>query len=117
MTGASIAISGTGSEQLRDLAAWLHGEDELRGRVELLDAPVRPGELGAELDAVVVLVTSGTATVLVRSLFGWLGRRTEARRVTLKVRAEGREVTLQAGSADEARAVLVEVRKVLDGEA
>ncbi|MGO1056167.1 effector-associated constant component EACC1 [Crossiella sp. CA198] len=117
MGSASIAISGGGSEQLRELAGWLRDEDELRGRVELVDAPVRSGELGAELEAVVVLVTSGTATVLVRSLFGWLGRRTEARRVSLKIKAQGREVTVQAGSADEAQAVLAEVRRILDGGA
>ncbi|GAA2819366.1 hypothetical protein [Crossiella cryophila] len=59
MTGASVAISGSEPEQLRELAGWLRGEGELRGR----------------------------------------------------------EVTLQAGSADEAQAVLAEVRRVLDGGA
>lgn len=118
MAGVHIEISTEEAEELRDLAGWLRGEDDLRGRVNLASQPVRPGEMGAALDAVVVLVTSGTAAALVRSLFGWLNRRTDARRVSLKIRpSQGGEVTVQCGSADEAQVVLAEVRKVLDGEA
>ncbi|MGW0520708.1 effector-associated constant component EACC1 [Crossiella sp. NPDC003009] len=113
-----IEIGNEDSEELRDLAGWLRGEDDLRGRVDLASRPVRPDEMGAELEAVVILVTSGTAAALTRSLLGWLNRRTDARRVSLKIRpSKGGEVTLQCGSADEAQAVLAEVRKVLDSEA
>ncbi|MCA1655914.1 MAG: hypothetical protein LC635_05655 [Pseudonocardiaceae bacterium] len=68
-------------EELRRLARWLSDEDELRGRVDLAHEPVRPGQMGGTADAVVVLLTSGTASALVSSLFAWLGHRREVSRV------------------------------------
>lgn len=46
-------------EELGALRKWLNAEDEFRGRVSLETAPVRPGEMGAVADAIVVAVGSG----------------------------------------------------------
>ncbi|WP_433272472.1 effector-associated constant component EACC1 [Actinosynnema sp. CS-041913] len=111
---ASLRPDGD-EDELRSLVRWLRDEDDLRGRVESTAAPIAPGRMGAGLDAAVVVVTSGTATVVVRSLFDWLKHRRSAAKVTLTLRTEdGRELELTCGSADDAQATVVAVRGFLE---
>ncbi|HEX4705791.1 MAG TPA: hypothetical protein VH352_26980 [Pseudonocardiaceae bacterium] len=56
----SISLSDA-DDQLRQLAGWLRDEDELRGRVRLVGPPIAPDQLGGVLDAVEVVLTSGSA--------------------------------------------------------
>ncbi|PRY42739.1 effector-associated constant component EACC1 [Umezawaea tangerina] len=116
MRSSSIAISSDDSdEELRSLARWLRDEDEFRGRVELLAAPIAADEMGADLESVVTIVTSGTAGVFVTSLFAWLERRRSASRVRLTIRTgTGATVELTCGSAEDADAVLKQITKIID---
>jgi Effector Associated Constant Component 1 len=117
MSTGSVAVGGS-DEDLRSLAKWLRDEDALRGRVSLAERPVAAGQMGGVLDSVVVVLTSANAGLLVKSLFGWLGRRREAAGVALKVRnARGAEIELKCGSAADATAVIDDLRAFLvDGE-
>jgi hypothetical protein len=101
-------------DQLRLLAAWLRDEDALRGRVRLVEQPIAPGQMGGVLDAVEVVLTSGTASTLVTSVFAWLGHRRAAGRVRLKVHTDGRSVELTCGSADDAQTVIASLDKILN---
>lgn len=103
MTAGIVAITGPDSDgELRELAAWLRGEDELRGRVQLFDA-------------VVVGVTSNSAGVFCRSLIAWLRRCRDAR-VSLKVKRSGaaEELELDCGPSSDAEQVLGAVQGFLD---
>lgn len=113
-----VAATVDGSEDdLRSLASWLRDEDEFRGRIRLEEKPVAPGEMGGALDAVVMVLTSGTASALVTSIFAWLAQRREVSKVSLKVRnAAGEEVELSCGTADDAARLTGSIRALLDHE-
>ena len=94
-------------DDVRQLAGWLRDEEELRGRVTLTRSPVRPGEMGGVVDAVVVVMTSGTTGVVVTSLFTWLTRRREVERVSVTVESgTGEKAVITCGSADDAARLL-----------
>lgn len=117
LVSGTVTISLPGQdEDVRQLARWLRDEDELRGRVSLAQQPIRDGEMGSALEAVVVALGSGgVATVLVSSLFGWLTRRSELRAVKLRIHTDdGREVELECGSADDAERMVESIRAVFD---
>jgi hypothetical protein len=101
---------GDAADDLRPLARSLCGEDEFRGRVDFVEAAPVPGHMGGFADTLTVIVTSGTATTLVSSLFAWFNRRRESRNVSLKLHnADGRELELKCGSSDDAEKVLTQV--------
>jgi hypothetical protein len=103
VTAGIVAITVPNSEgELPELAAWLRGEDELRGRVQVFDA-------------VVVGVSSNSAGVFCRSLFGWLLRGRDAH-VSLRVKRSGaaEELELDCGSGSDAEQVLGAVQGFLD---
>jgi hypothetical protein len=97
-------MASGGEDDLCSLYQWLRGEDLLRGRIQLLDSPVRAGEMGAGPDAIVAAVGSGGAlTVLARAIPAWLGQR---RRSDVKVEVVipgGRRVVVQAPARDAER--------------
>jgi hypothetical protein len=72
--------------------------------------------MGAVLETVSVALTTGTVTAFGKSLFGWLGRRRDAAKVTLKIkRSDGHEeIELTCGSDDDAASVLTALRGFLD---
>ncbi len=101
-------------EELRQLARWLRDEDELRGKVDLSGAPITPGHMGGTAEMVTVIVTSGTATALVTSLFTWLGRRRESTKVTVTVEsASGDRIDLSCASPADADNLLRACKKIL----
>jgi hypothetical protein len=58
------------------LRSWLVGEDELRGRVELVERPPHPGALGPVLDSLLVaLAPGGAASVLMAGFIAWVRSR------------------------------------------
>lgn len=117
MTLPTVSVSLDGSDdELRQLAGWLRDEDELRGRVRIVDRPIEPGRMGGVLDTVEVALTSGTAGTLVTSLFAWLTHRRAAGRVKLKVRNGDRTIELTCGSADDAGTVLDRLGAFLTGD-
>lgn len=113
-----VAVSLTETEdELRSLAAWLRDEDTLRGRVRLAERPIEQGHMGATLDAVVTVVSSGTTSAFVSSLFSWLSHKRETRKVSLKVRAEnGREIEISCGSSDEVQPIIERIRSFLNDD-
>jgi hypothetical protein len=120
VTSGIVAITVPGSgDELRQLAAWLRDEDELRGRVRLAEGTMRAGQRGGVLDSVVVAVTSGSATTFCTSLFGWLGRRKETQQVSLKIKRSGdiEELELDCDSPADAQQVLTSVRHFLNDDA
>jgi hypothetical protein len=111
-----VAIRHADEEELRNLVRWLRDEDELRGRVALDTVPPRPDHMGGGLDAVTVMVTSGTASALVTSLFTWLASRRTVRRVNVTVEAPaGGKIAVECGSPDDAERLLQACREVLAG--
>ncbi|GAA1030196.1 MULTISPECIES: effector-associated constant component EACC1 [Amycolatopsis] len=118
MADGTIAITmpGASDDELRKLAAWFRDEDDLRGRVRAQDAPAGPGEMGGALDAITVIATSGTATAFCRSLFDWLTRLRDARKVSLKLTRGKETLELECGSGDDSAQVLAAVRNFLERE-
>ncbi|MGH3771052.1 MAG: effector-associated constant component EACC1 [Pseudonocardiaceae bacterium] len=51
-------LSISADDELRSLPKWLRREDTLRGRVRSVQEPVRPGQMGGALDALVVALGS-----------------------------------------------------------
>jgi hypothetical protein len=84
----TIRLIGGGSsgDLARDLRTWLNHEDELRGRIALVEAPAPPGALGSGvIEAITVGIGSGGAiTIAVSGVISWLrqiaGRRDRAER-------------------------------------
>ncbi len=92
-----LRISGGEDAQgLRSLREWLTEEPDLRGHVRMIERPPAPGELGSELEALVVgLGPGGAITAAVGLLVSWLRRR----RGTLKLRVvlpDGGSVELES---------------------
>lgn len=115
MSTATVSLRPEGSdEEVRSLLRWLRDEDDLRGRVNAAEPAIADGGMGGLVDAVVLVLTGGTAPVLVRSLFGWLAHRRAATKVSLRVKANGKEAELTCGSADDAQTVLAALRAHLD---
>lgn len=112
--GEIVVSLADADEELRSLAAWLRDEDQFRGRVRLNETPIQHGQMGGVLDTVVTVVSSGTASAFVSSLFSWLTHKRETRRVTLKVRAGGnQEIEISCGSSDEIQPIVEQVRSIL----
>ncbi len=82
-------------EEARSLRAWLTQEDELRGRVELVEAqPPQPGTLGSlPAELLVTLGPGGAGAVLASAVIAWIRHRTAEVTCTLK-RPDGTSVTL-----------------------
>jgi hypothetical protein len=71
------AVGAQPSDEVRSLRRWLVTEDDLRGRVRLVDAVPEPGTLGAMTDVLMVtLGPAGAATVFAGALVTWIRHRT-----------------------------------------
>jgi hypothetical protein len=110
-----ITVKAEDAEDLDSLYAWLRDEDGLRGRVQLLRAPMRDDEMGAAFAAIAVAVGSGGAlTALVQALSTWLGHR---RGLSVKVEvcddARGVRVAVEAASPEDVERLLLQARGML----
>lgn len=82
-------------DELFGLLEWFNDDDELRGRVRLPTAPIRPGEMGGLTEVLVVaLGASGVAPVLARSLTTWFTHRRSD--IALTLSAGETELTIDA---------------------
>jgi hypothetical protein len=89
-----ITVDGRDSD-VESLQDWLHAEPEFRGHLHQGEAPGPDGAMGAVVDVIVGVVSSGAATTLAKSLQVWLTQRRAD--VALNVSGpEGREVVLDA---------------------
>ncbi|MBB4687184.1 effector-associated constant component EACC1 [Amycolatopsis jiangsuensis] len=106
---AAITVDGS-ADEVRQLASWLDAEDELAGFVRLAEMTGPAG------DSVVVVLSSRSVGTLCRSLFGWLRRLRDERRVSLTVKRSGavEELDLDCGAGSDADEVLASVRAFLE---
>ena len=92
----SVAGRDAAAEELRSLFTWLAEEEELRGRVRLVETAPEPGTLGGWPEVVVVVLSQGGAvTVLASAVIAWIRHRTSAVTCTV-TRPDGTSVELTA---------------------
>jgi hypothetical protein len=99
-----ITVGGQDSD-VESLWDWLRHEPELRGQLRQSETPGPVGAMGASTEFIVAVVSSGTATALVRSLQVWLAQR----RADVKLNVtgpQGRQVTLDAQRVPDAERLL-----------
>ncbi|MGV9608871.1 effector-associated constant component EACC1 [Streptomyces sp. NPDC003631] len=97
-----IFIRSGSTDDLMSLHGWLNEQRELRGRCELLRSQPGPGEMGAGLEALHVLL-DGTGPALVTAVSGWLVGRRRSRTIIEVSTADGRTVSVSADRPEEAR--------------
>ena len=101
-TNLIITIADAGPDDLRALRAWLVQEDELRGRVAIVQDGSAPGTLGVALEVLSVSLGSGGAgSVLVAGTMAWMrqqyGHRHPAGVVKLRL-ADGSSLEIPANT-------------------
>jgi hypothetical protein len=110
-----VRVAGGGSDALTALAAWLSGEDDLRGRVQVVRGPIGDTELGSLPELLTVALEAGGAgTALAASLRTWLLTRRTSARIT--VETGGRSVSLDIQTVGEVAPLLEQVLKAGDGD-
>jgi membrane-associated two-gene conflict system component 1 (EACC1) len=85
----AVRVEDATADELRSLHQWLAGEEDLRGRVHLVQNPPQSGTLGTLPDLLqVVLANGGAGAVLAGAVVAWVRNRTT--NVTVKLtRADG----------------------------
>jgi Effector Associated Constant Component 1 len=111
--------SETAADELYSLRAWLLEEDELRGRVRVVEHPPAPGKLGTLPEALtIVLGPGGVSTVVAGALIAWMRYRTSDVRLKVTgsdgstVEVDGRR--LRSLSATDVAAQLDHLRRILE---
>ncbi|MCX4852107.1 hypothetical protein [Streptomyces sp. NBC_00893] len=74
----TVALTGAGTaDELRSLHEWLFAEEELRGRVRLVQSPPPPNALGSVPEMLTVaLAPGGVSAVLASAAIAWMRHRT-----------------------------------------
>ena len=104
MADLHIIVDGRDSD-VESLQDWLRGEPELRGHLRQGETPGPDGAMGAVVDVIVGVASSGAATALATSLQVWLTQRRAD--VALKVSGPGsREIDLDARRIPDAERLL-----------
>ncbi|MGN2638574.1 effector-associated constant component EACC1 [Nocardia takedensis] len=116
-TEGQLLIHGdANSDELTRLLDVMRYEDALRGRVRPRPVPVRPHEMGAISDALVLTVGSGgavgIATAITRSLSVWFTHKRSELKLNLTA-ADGTTIKIDAKRVDTPQ-VLQEVEKLLE---
>ncbi|GAA3229250.1 effector-associated constant component EACC1 [Actinocorallia longicatena] len=102
----TVRLSAPGPDDLRSLDDWLRGEERLRGRIRLVPAPPRPGELGtADEELLVTLADAAQNAALAETVEIWLRHR--GTDVTLQVRIGDRPPVTLVGDGTLDVAVLL----------
>ncbi|MGW7685539.1 effector-associated constant component EACC1 [Kribbella sp. NPDC054772] len=105
---AQIRIADGSTDDLPALYDWLREEDEFRGRVRVVTAPIGETELGSVPELLTVMLGAGGAgTALVASLTTWLKTRRTTAKIT--VVTAGRSVTLELETVDDVKPLLEEI--------
>ncbi len=94
MADLHITVDGRDGD-VESLQDWLRGEPEFRGHLRQGETPGPDGAMGAVVDVIVGVVSSGAATTLAKSLQVWLTQRRADVKITV-AGPEGREVVLDA---------------------
>jgi membrane-associated two-gene conflict system component 1 (EACC1) len=73
----SVTVAGSAADQLHSLYTWLVAEEELRGRVRLVEPSPSQGTLGGAPEGLVVALSQGGAgAVLASAIVAWVRHRT-----------------------------------------
>ncbi|GGZ07005.1 hypothetical protein CP967_01240 [Streptomyces nitrosporeus] len=110
----TVTITGDGAaDELRSLHEWLIVEEELRGRVRLVEAPPPPGTLGTVPEMLTIaLAPGGVTAVLASAAIAWMRHRTGE--VTCKLtRPDGTSMEVRAQRVRSTD--MAEVRELVDG--
>ncbi|MBM7772383.1 hypothetical protein JOD54_002587 [Actinokineospora baliensis] len=107
------ALTGT-DDDLRDLATWLRDEDDLRGRVQVRNAPVAPGEMGGVIEALTLLLGGGGAGVLIRSVFTYLTTRRKAVVFDLELKDGDKELKVKLTNESRVEDVLAQAESFFE---
>jgi hypothetical protein len=119
MPVGSIEIRTVGAgDDFRALGAWLRREGDLRGRVRLVEQPIKPGHMGGTTDALTVAVSGGgIATITVRSVFAWLRQRQRGNRVRLTLQDNtGRRAEVELDGVRDPEPVIDKVLDFFSGD-
>jgi hypothetical protein len=112
--------AGEVAEHTRSLFSWLAEEDELRGRVRLVEADPVPGTLGAlPTELMVALAPGGAGTILAGAVIAWIRHRTGEVTCTV-TRPDGASVSVsgtrvRAADTAELGQLVGQVTAALDG--
>ncbi|MBV1848930.1 effector-associated constant component EACC1 [Catellatospora tritici] len=108
-----VQLSGD-SDQLLTLESALRGDSELRGtRVQRIDVPPAPGELGPVTDALQWVSDNGELlSALAGALTAWLSQR----RTTVTVKIGDREVVVDSTKVRDPEALALQVLLALEGD-
>jgi Effector Associated Constant Component 1 len=89
-------VGARAGEDARALRHWLADEQDLRGRVRLVEQSPEPGSLGAAVDTLLVgLGSSGAVTAFAAGLVSWIRHRTGDTRAVVR-RPDGSEIEVAA---------------------
>ena len=93
----TISMDGTTTnDELRAWGTFLSGEDELRGRIEYVEAPLTPNHLGTVTDAITVAVGSaGALTILARAVVAFVQSRRSDHSIHMS-RPDGGDIRVEA---------------------
>ena len=104
MADLHITVDGRDSD-VESLQDWLRSEPDFRGHLRRGEAPGPDGAMGAVVDVIVGVVSSGAATALAKSLQVWLTQR----RADVKLQIsgpDGRQIELDAKRIPDAQQLL-----------
>lgn len=112
---------GQGADDLRNLSSWLSGQEELQGRINVVDPPAPPGAMGGLADSLVASLAPGSvAGAFATALVAWIRYRTGNLRTVVR-RADGSQVELTAErvrglDAQALRTTVEELTRTLEGD-
>ncbi|WP_256074496.1 effector-associated constant component EACC1 [Streptomyces sp. PpalLS-921] len=117
----TVALAGVGTaDELRSLYEWLSAEEELRGRVRLVQAPPPPDALGSVPEMLTVaLAPGGVSAVLASAAIAWMRHRT-GEVVCKLTKPDGTSVEVSAqrvrgSDLTEVRDLVTELTQLLNG--
>ena len=106
---ARITLADGGPADLDALAEWLGAESELRGRVTRERPEIRPGQMGALSEVLLVALGSGGAiTALIGAIPLWLKHRRSDLKVVVSD-GDGRQVSIDATNVHDAEALIRQI--------
>ncbi|MFE5771147.1 hypothetical protein ACFQ7O_22600 [Streptomyces sp. NPDC056485] len=106
----------TVASHLHSLSTWLGSEEELRGRIRLVEGRIEADELGGLPEALAVALSAGgAATVLAQALVEWVRQRTLDMTVKV-VRANGESLEIQLSRVKAGDETVAELRRFIDQE-
>jgi hypothetical protein len=108
MQQGSISITipnySLGTHELGD---WFRADDTFRGKIRYSEKPVKAGQMGGMVEAIVIAVGShGAATTLIRQFFTWLRSSSERHTAHLTLKdGNGRELSLDINGLTDSDAI------------